>query len=103
MITTADIQKEVKPPKYPEHEKLKLVKDQSQAIGEFIEWLKHEKGIHLAMWYEDKNVGEYLDYAIYRVGSIQKLLGEYFEIDQDKLESEKRQILDEWRSSQGTI
>lgn len=27
---------------YPEHEKLKAIKDQSQAIGEFIEWLKSQ-------------------------------------------------------------
>jgi hypothetical protein len=32
---------------YPEHEKLKAIKDKSQAIGEFIDWLESEKHVQL--------------------------------------------------------
>lgn len=35
-------------PKCPECNKLKAVQPQSQAIGEFVDWLAHEKGIVLA-------------------------------------------------------
>ena len=35
--------------KYQQHEKLNTVKDQSQAIGDFLEWLHSEKGIILAV------------------------------------------------------
>lgn len=88
-------------PKYPEHDKVVRIQSLSQACGDFIQWLKSEKGIHLAMWYGDKESGEYLDYAMYRVGSLQKLLAEYFEIDSDKLEAEKQQMLDDLRKHQG--
>lgn len=37
-------------PPYPEHEKLDEIKDQSQAIGEFLEWLGREKSIELCEW-----------------------------------------------------
>lgn len=34
-------------PAYPEHEKLRSISDQSQAIGEFLEWLQGEQGVRL--------------------------------------------------------
>lgn len=37
---------------YPEHEKLLAVKEQSQAVGEFLEWLG-ERGVRLMEWLED--------------------------------------------------
>jgi hypothetical protein len=37
---------------YPEHDKLALVKDETQAAGEFVEWLGSQ-GIHLMVWRED--------------------------------------------------
>lgn len=43
--------------KYPEHEKLRAVQDKSQAVGEFLEWLRIPedeggKGVHLHTWAE---------------------------------------------------
>lgn len=38
---------------YPEHERMAAVSDQSQAIGEFLEWLT-EQGITLATWERTK-------------------------------------------------
>ena len=44
-------------PMYPEHEKLRAVSERSQAIGEFLDWLRTPKedggkGVHLHTWEE---------------------------------------------------
>jgi len=71
---------------YPEHEKLKKINDKSQTIGEFIDWINYEKDIVLA---------KYEDYCLFPIRTpIEKLLAEFFEIDSDKLESEKCQMLE---------
>lgn len=89
-----------------EHERLALVKDKSQAIGDFVGWLA-DKGIRLAR-YHSHSEGCYPDNvdseewpACGMIESklhedytpITKLLAEYFDIDLDKLETEKRQML----------
>lgn len=97
-------------PKYPEHDKLNAVKDKSQIIGEFLDWLPRY-GVEV-----DPALGP-LSIAYYPLrgnggmdGSerrevmydapvtIEKLLAGYFGIDLKKLEAEKRQILDELRT-----
>lgn len=137
---------------YPEHAKLSAISDQSQAIGEFADWLG-SKRIHLMTWREDltdtrtvdptcqsrrdRHVhadackprwvdGGYVGGVFYQMqhcthwtdkekdcclcGSgqfrevtgikswvdapqISDLLAEFFEIDQNKLEAEKREML----------
>jgi hypothetical protein len=66
---------------YPEHEKLLAVNDQSQAIGEFLDYcgytLCEARG---ARWYP---VG----------GGITKILADYFDIDLAAIEREKRAML----------
>jgi hypothetical protein len=79
-------------PEYPEHEKLALIKDQSQAIGEFIEWLHAEKGIQLGKYVKGH------EFMAPAGVPKEKLLSEFFEIDLDKLESEKCKMLDEQRA-----
>jgi hypothetical protein len=74
---------------YPEHDKLEAVKDQSQAIGEFLEngrWT-------LCEW--DDRTGRFWSIR----GDVNRVLAEYFEIDLDKLEAEKRQMLDAMRAA----
>ena len=85
---------------YPEHEKLQAVKDKSQAIGEFIEWLQGTKGFRLAKWMkvpdeyaEDEETDALLPQSI----DINMLLAEYFEIDLKQLEKEKQSMLEEMR------
>lgn len=63
---------------YPEHAKMAAVQDQSQAIGEFLENSKY--GL---VDDDDNPVHE----------SIIVILAEYFDIDLDKIESEKRTML----------
>ena len=93
--------------RYPEHEKLSKIVDKSQSIGEFLEWLRFSKGIHLASWLtiEVAAVPEYnwaayhYDDLAYHGETTTDLLAEFFDIDQDKLEQEKRQMLDEIRAA----
>ena len=108
---------------YPEHEKLKAVHDQSQAIGEFMEWLggkglslgayhKHTEGCKNPDWHKGVNEGkQWIDedwVTQYRCGAqtdqfvyvgmdIEAKLAEFFEIDRDKLEQEKRAMLQKQR------
>jgi len=77
---------------YPEHEKLKKISDKSQAIGEFVDWLRYEKNIQLAQW---RNGTDMMPAR----ALIRDLLAEFFDIDQDKIEEEKRAMLDEIRAS----
>lgn len=88
---------------------MKAVQTQSQAIGEFLEWLGDEKDICMAQRHqhtdgcldEDLEVGCGYedDELIYVHIGIEKLLAEYFSIDLDKVEQEKRAMLEEIRAS----
>lgn len=81
---------------YPEHDKLQAVKNQSQLIGEFLEWL-NSQGLYLAAWQEiDTIFGKDSELVISYL-SINDILARFFEIDLDKLEDEKRQMLDSIR------
>lgn len=82
---------------YPEHDKLSAIADQSQAIGEFMEWLKdgarpQQPRLFLAHYVE----GEECPVPLHT--PTEDLLAEYFEIDQSKLEQEKRAMLDSLRA-----
>ena len=83
--------------KYPEHEKLHQVKDKSQAIGEFLDWLGNEREprAQLCELVKSEDTEDYEFTPI--VKNIQMILAEYFKIDLEKLEKEKRDILDDFR------
>jgi hypothetical protein len=92
---------------YPEHEKLRAVREKSQAIGEFLDWLGEEKGLSLVVQHEHdgncrgedgRNGCGYRkgDYAP-SFASTRALLAEFFEIDEERLEREKRAMLAELR------
>ena len=82
--------------KYSEHEKLKEVQKESQLCEEFLEWLTNkyafcEYNRHRS---DDNQVlvpAGYIDK--------QKLLAEFFDIDLDEIEKEKRQMLEELRKA----
>jgi hypothetical protein len=99
-------------PATPELDKMKAVKDKSQTLGEFIEWLQSEKKVHLgaphvhgptcAGWDADRekysprggdrcecSTGEFIPFNF----TMERLLAEFFEIDLVKVENERRTIL----------
>lgn len=125
---------------YPEHEKMTAVQEQSQAVGEFLEWLQTPtehggKGVSLHTWEEWEEDDTCLECAgTGKVGSVRrnsegarlqdcpncdgtrlvsrpregwmpvggsanKLLAEFFGIDLNKIEDEKRAMLDQIRAS----
>lgn len=71
--------------KYPEHDKLAAIQDQTQAIGEFLEWCADEEGVYLM----STEGGGSRPYAV----SWMPLLAKWAGIDRDKLEAEKRALL----------
>jgi len=75
---------EPKPEKYPECEKLTRCQPMSQKCGEFIEWLEKRQAIRFK--------GHQ---------SLPQLLGKFFEIDENKLEKERREMLDDIRKQNG--
>lgn len=70
---------------YPEHEKLAKVKDKSQAAGDFLAWLRDEKKLILCREIDDELMPEFPQF--------EKLLGEFFEINLNVIEDEKRAML----------
>ena len=108
---------------YPEHEKLSAVREHSQAIGEFLEWLSQAEGISLCHWRNYGTNGEprYVgpdhprrqelnprglqfvanpDFEEWEEGfqpdprNVQQLLADYFGVDLRRLDTEKRAMLD---------
>ena len=79
---------------YPECDKVAAVRDESQAIGNFIEWLvEQDMGITEEREMED----EYGDMVVLNLPigvTVEKLLARYFDIDLQKVEAEKQKILD---------
>ncbi len=74
---------------YPEHEKLAAVADESQAIGAFLDSDQHP--YVLSEWVTIEGYSEPRLMPVQK--SIQQILAEYFDIDLQKIEAEKRQML----------
>jgi len=70
-----------------------VVKDRSQTIGEFLDWLKGRKRTPLVLCHEEGF--RYWPSAT----SEEQLLAEFFEIDLNKAEEEKRAMLDAMREA----
>jgi hypothetical protein len=77
-------------PEYPEHEKLKALNGANQIVGDFIEWFG-EKGWELAKFEEGG------DDFVPVLKCRDDLIAEFFEIDQNRLEAEKRGMLNRIR------
>lgn len=100
-------------PEYPEHERLRAIKDQSQAIGEFLDWMSTQ-GVVRARWgchhgyvttaeVQDEppecRLCTQTDKLWPDTTRIPDLLASYFGIDQVKLEDEKQAMLETLRAS----
>jgi hypothetical protein len=95
---------------YPEHKKLKVVQDQSQQIGGFLDWLSANE-LTICINTADTNRDELSGISRKQLGcpkriqdlylpsrrSPEQLLADYFDIDLQKIESEKRKMLEELR------
>ena len=89
---------------YPEHKKLHAISAKSQAIGDFLEWTRAtlcEPHHHDEFCYGDGRGPECGfsegDFVPVRRGIV-NMLAEYFDIDQNLLEDEKRAMLDALRA-----
>lgn len=84
-------------PKTPELDKMTTVKAESQVIGQFLEGME-EKGIYLCTFpVTGPGQSEY-----FRLDkSIEQVLADYFEIDLNKVEKERRAVLNYIRKEQG--
>ncbi len=80
---------------YPEHEKLQAISKQSQLCGEFLEWLQEKYYLIDKKEGQDSNYIQ-LGYSSYI--NVKNLLAEYFDIDANILEEEKREMLEELKS-----
>ena len=69
--------------RYPQHAALALIKDQSQSIYDFLQWLRDHHDIRLS-WRDDTPVSDL---------TLKDLLAAFFEIDLKLLDDEKRQML----------
>ena len=76
-------------PECPECDKMLAVKDDSQTIGFFLEWLE-SKGYSLIQWGKSP--------YILNETSIERILADYFEIDLNKVHAEQDAVLEYIRS-----
>ena len=103
--------------KYPEHRKLRTISSESQAIGSFLDWLGETKCIELAVRHKHvdscyatidsvdqamkisprRMCGYSDDELVPAHISIRKILAEFFDIDEAKIEQEKQEMLEELR------
>lgn len=85
---------------YPEHDKLEEISDKSQEIGDFLSWLAEGEyqssedlgSIELGC-YRSRFTGQREESMSPTMVPVETLLAAYFEIDQDKIEDEKRSML----------
>lgn len=82
---------------YPEHEKLEVIKDESQAIGAFLDWLQNERQPTLQLCAVTNHADHPFQPTYF---GIQELLAEYFDINLKKIEDEKNKMLKEIRKNQ---
>jgi hypothetical protein len=84
---------------YPEHDKLSAVQDETQAAGEFLEWLMTtEYTLAVRCSGEETGIGQLFVPAF---PDIEQLLARWKGIDRNKIEAEKRQMLASVRAANG--
>jgi hypothetical protein len=82
--------------KYPEIERLNIIKEKSQLCGEFLEWLQTKFNmIAKKEGFEHGHIP--MGYSSYI--NVQNLLAEYFDINLEEIEKEKLQMLEDLRKA----
>lgn len=87
--------------KTPELDKMLAVKEKSQTIGEFLQWLAGQEFEICECGKILDNYDEKMDGLLPVRKSTEQLLAEFFEIDLNKCEQERQQILADLRSDGG--
>lgn len=88
---------------YSECEKFHAVHDESQKLGDFLVWLKSKYILYTFIPKRDLDDEDGYSEGLYPDHrSIESILAEYFDIDMDKVEEERRQILESFRSKDAT-
>lgn len=83
-------------PECPECEKLSKVSEESNKIARFLNWLQDKKDYDICEYSGNDWAGYFNPVDL----STEQLLAEYFEIDLNKVEDERRALLDWIRSEQ---
>ncbi len=84
---------------YPEHEKMKAVSDESQVIGAFLDWIQNEREPTLQLC-SMRTIFHGADVRFTPTQkSIEQILADYFNINLEKIELEKRAMLEEMRKT----
>ena len=81
--------------KTPELDKIREIRDKSQSIGEFLDWLLGEKGYHIAEYKKFDEFDEEQLVTIYL--DREKILAEFYGIDLNKAEEERVKVLNSIR------
>ena len=84
-------------PKTPLCDKLVARQDEWNAIAMFIEWCS-EQHIELSTWVKSK--GYHGDWYLIVPGDLEALLYRYFDVDAERVERERRALLDWVRQQQ---
>lgn len=83
---------------YPECAKMSAVRDRSQLIGQFLDWLQSTAGVQLCKYVSRSSSLGQTNSELMPIGlSIEQILAQYLEIDLEKVEEEKRAMLEHLR------
>ncbi len=83
--------------KTPELDKILAVKEKSQAIGKFLQWLG-EQSLVICEYDHDNSCYDCGNRLCQTRSTIEQLLADFFKIDLNKCEQERQQILADLRS-----
>ena len=85
----------VEPIATPQLDKMLAVRDRSQVIGEFLEWLEGQRYTIGKVHHGRNWAGEIVPghFVTIEVSSIERLLADFFGIDLDAVEGEKQAVL----------
>lgn len=83
--------------KYPECEKMLEIREESQSIGQFLDWLQSDRRVILSEYCADVEC-QFCEESEERLMSVklnmETLLAEYFNVDLEKVEKEKLTMLE---------
>ncbi len=83
---------QVTEPAMPECERMVALKDKSDLLTDFVDWLGEQPDVELCRVVDDDNMRPSRSYLPLTM-TYEKLFARFFEIDLDKVEKEKREAL----------